>query len=104
VPDLDDKLVVAGRGQGATQVTAAQTVDRRFALLYIPADGTGPRELTLNLEPFAAPVTAHWFNPAKDAADIANGSALPNREQQTLRTPGDNGTGTNDWVLVLEAR
>ena len=104
VPDLDDQLAVAGRGQGTTQVTAAHTADRRLALLYIPADGAGPRELTLNLASFTAPVMAHWFNPAKNATDIAHSSAIPNRDQQTLRTPGDNGTGTNDWVLILESR
>ena len=104
VPDLDDKLAVAGRGQGATQVTAANTADRRLALLYIPADGAGARKLTLNLASFPAPVMAHWFNPAEDAAVITHGAPVPNRDQQTLRTPGDNGTGRNDWVLILETR
>ncbi len=102
VPDVDDKLVSAGRGNGATQVTAAHTPGHRLALFYIPADVQGPRELTLNLTAFPGPVTAHWFNPAKDAALIAHGPAMPNQDGQRLRTPGDNGTGTNDWVLVLE--
>jgi hypothetical protein len=104
VPDPDDKLAVAGSGQGAVQVTAAITEDRRLALLYISADGAGQRELALNLASFPAPVIAHWFNPAKDAAAITHGATIPNRDQHTLRTPGDNGTGTNDWVLLLETR
>jgi hypothetical protein len=26
---------------------------------------------------------------------------LPNRSGQALATPGDNGAGANDWVLLL---
>ncbi len=47
-------------------------------------------------------MTAHWFNPAKDAALLAHGHVLPNQDGQKLRTPGDNGTGANDWVLLSE--
>jgi hypothetical protein len=49
------------------------------------------------------PVTAHWFNPAKDAPLAAHAIVLPNHAGRTLRTPGDNGTGANDWGLILEA-
>jgi hypothetical protein len=102
-PDLEDKLVSAGRGDGPCLITAACTTERTLALLYIPADGNGPRTFTLNLSSFPGPVTAHWFNPAKDAPLAAHTGDLPNRAQQTLSTPGDNETGVNDWVLSLEA-
>jgi hypothetical protein len=29
------------------------------------------------------------------------GSPFANHATQHLRTPGDNGTGANDWVLIL---
>ena len=102
-PDIEDKLVSARRGNGETQITAAHTPGHRLALLYIPAGGKGPRELTLNLTAFPGPVTAHWFNPAKDAALIAHGPAMPNQDGQKLRAPGDNSTGANDWALVLKS-
>ncbi|MGA2656509.1 MAG: putative collagen-binding domain-containing protein [Verrucomicrobiota bacterium] len=104
VPDTEGKLVAAGAGDAAARITAARALDGSLAVLYIPADGEGPRELKLNLASFAGPVTARWFNPAKDASLLPYGAALPNREQQTLETPGDNGTSANDWILILESR
>ena len=104
VPDTEGKLVTAGAGEGAARITAARASDGNLALLYIPTDGRGPRGLTLNLTSFPAPVTAQWFNPAHDAPLLPHGTTLPNRGQQTLQTPGDNGAGVNDWLLVLESR
>jgi hypothetical protein len=104
VPDQGSQLVPSESGSGVTQVTAARTRDRRFALIYIPADGRKPRELIVNFDEFSAPVTARWFNPARDTELLAHDAAPSNRGSQKLQTPGDNGTGVNDWVLVLEAR
>jgi len=101
-PDLENQLATSARGEGTRFISAARTPDGTLALLYLPADGQSSREVTLDLSRFPGPVTAHWFNPAKDAALSPHGAVLPNRERQTLRTPGDNGTGVNDWVLVLE--
>lgn len=103
-PDLDNKLVTAGSGDGETKVTVASTADGKLAVLYLPPNGQEPRQLTLDLSAFPGPVTAHWFNPAKDAAPKTHDAPLPNRTGEKLRTPGDNGTGANDWVLVLEAK
>jgi hypothetical protein len=103
LPDLENKLVTAGGGEGTSFITTALTPEGSLALLYIPADGQDSREVTLNLSLFSGPVSAIWFNPAKDAALITHEAILPNRERQTLHTPGDNGTGANDWVLMLES-
>lgn len=103
-PDLDDKLVAAGGGGGETKVTAARTPDGKLAVLYIPPTGQEARALTLNLASFAAPLRVSWFNPAKDAAPKTPETPLANRDGEKLRTPGDNGTGANDWVLTLEAK
>jgi hypothetical protein len=102
-PDLENKLVTSGRGEGAQFIAAACTPEGALGLLYVPADGQSSREITLDLSRFPGAVTAHWFNPAKDAALTRHDAVLPNRGRQTLHTPGDNGTGVNDWVLVLEA-
>lgn len=104
VPDGESKLVTAGQGSGPMQVTASRTHDGKLALVYVPSDGKKPRELTVNLDELSAPITAQWFNPAMDAAPIGAGSALSSRGSRKFRTPGDNGTGANDWLLVLEAR
>ena len=101
-PDLENQLATSARGEGTRFISAARTPDGTLALLYLPADGQISREVTLDLSRFPGPVTAHWFNPAKEDALLPHDRVLPNRERQTLRTPGDNGTGVNDWVLVLE--
>ena len=102
IPDLEDTLVTAGRGDDTRLISASRTPDRKLALLYIPADGKGPRTFTLNLSSFPGPVAVHWFNPAKDVPLIAHAVALSNQTQQILSTLGDNGTGVNDWVLILD--
>ncbi len=103
VPDLRGEFITAGAGSGAAKAVAAHTRDWRTAVLYIPSDGQGPRSLTLDCRLFPGSVTAQWFNPAKDSPLLSHPSPLANAAQQTLTTFGDNGTGANDWVLVLEA-
>jgi hypothetical protein len=103
VPDVGDTLVAEGRGENATFVTAAVAADNRRAIAYVPSDGILPRTLTLNLARFSTPLRAEWFNPAQDGPVRLLDTTLPNSASIQLNTPGDNGTGTNDWVLVLSA-
>lgn len=104
VPDLEDQLVTAGGGADVTKITAAHTPDWKLAILYVPSKGNASRELTLDLSRFDGPVSGRWFNPAKEAAEIPLAAALKNTRGHLVRTPGDNGTGTSDWVLVLQSR
>jgi hypothetical protein len=104
VPDREHKLVSVGQGSESAHLTAARTPDGRLALIYLPSDGIGPREFALNPGELAAPLAAHWFNPARAAPPIPVASHAPEHGAWKLRTPGDNGTSANDWVLVLEAR
>jgi hypothetical protein len=48
-------------------------------------------------------VQARWYNPTSGAYSAVSGSPFPNTGSQSLSTPGNNGTGTSDWALVLEA-
>lgn len=101
-PDSNDTLITSGRGAEMTFATAAATTDSRRAIIYVPSDGNQPRRLVLNLARFSGTVRAEWFNPARDAG-LSVPTELPNRENVSISTPGDNGTGTNDWVLLLTA-
>lgn len=104
VPDLDDAMVTAGGEQDATKVIASRGADRKLAVAYVPSTGKTARPLTLNLSALAGEATAHWFNPAREANKMIAAGRLSNAPGRKLETPGDNGTGTNDWVLVLEVR
>jgi len=95
---------VAFATNGPGHIAAACTADRRLAVIYAPADDQSSREIVLNLDRLPGPVIATWFNPAQDTAPATPGVVLPNRGSQTVRTPGENGAGANDWVLTLEVR
>ena len=70
-------------------------------MIYIPSTGTQPRELTVNLASLAGSLEARWYNPTNGRYTATDKGRLPNQGSHTFRTPGDNGTGTNDWLLVL---
>jgi chitodextrinase len=98
-------LITAGRGtKGATDyVTSALTSDGQWLLAYIPTTGgTSARTITVDMTAMSGATRARWFNPATGVfTDIASG--YDNTGTQGFTSPGNNGTGTNDWVLVLDA-
>jgi hypothetical protein len=103
-PDRDHKVVTAGYGAFGKldYVATARSSDGTLALSYLPATGAAGRELTLDLGRFAGPVTAHWFNPADGRLAPVPGSPFANSGARQIQSPGDNGTGVNDWLLILE--
>ncbi len=71
-------------------------------MAYIPSTGTGTRTITVNLARLSGPAHARWYNPTDGTYLAIDGSPFANSGLREFTTPGDNGTGTNDWVLVLE--
>jgi hypothetical protein len=105
-PDQDHKLVTAGYGTFGKPdyVAAAQTPEGNLALAYVPSTGTKRRELTVDLSQLRGPATVKWYNPTDGHYVQIAEHPLPNRGPIAVVTPGDNGTGTNDWLLVLEVQ
>lgn len=103
VPDLETKVITSGAGDGAHRITVARTADGDLGMAYIPANGIEPREFVADLSAFSGPLAGQWFNPAVDEPLRRFPGSLSNRAGQSLRTPGNNGAGANDWVLVLES-
>lgn len=101
VPDLQDTIIKSGAGEGANRALAARLPDGTLTVIYIPADGQGARELILDLSGIARPARVHWFNPAQDSAAVEQAGVPGDQSRRVFRTPGDNGTGANDWVLIL---
>jgi hypothetical protein len=102
-PDTDHKIVIDGYGKWDTEAysTAARTRDGRLVLVYVASPA--PNRLTVDMTRLAGPVTARWYNPAKGEYQPIEGTPFPNTGRRVFQTPGDNGTGAEDWVLVLEA-
>ena len=96
-------LVVSGGGTPGRPdfVTAAVVEGGSHLVAYVPPTGAAPRTLTIDLSALSAPARARWYNPASGAwTEIA--ARLPNAGTREFVTPGDNGTGLGDWVLVLD--
>ncbi|MCX8036984.1 MAG: glycoside hydrolase family 140 protein [Candidatus Sumerlaeia bacterium] len=110
VPDQDHTVVTSGYGTfgkddrsvGGDYVAAACTRDGSLIMAYVPSTGTGTRTITVNMSRLSGPAFARWYNPTTGAYSDIAGSPLPNSRSRNFTTPGDNGTGANDWVLVLE--
>ncbi|MGA2254209.1 MAG: DUF4038 domain-containing protein, partial [Thermoguttaceae bacterium] len=101
-PEQNHAVVTGGYGEGIATALTAQTADKRLAVTYIPSTGTESRSLTIDLAQFSGPVNARWFNPTNGHWKAITEEPLANRDFHTFQTPGDNGTRTNDWLLVLE--
>ena len=113
VPDQAHTLVTGGYGtfqtgnstndsDGADYVTAARADDGSFAMAYVPPTGVGVRTLTVDLGRLAGPqATLFWFNPVNaTTTTIGTFTATGKRD---VTTPGENGDGWNDWLLVMQS-
>lgn len=112
VPDQEHSVVTSGYGTfgrddrtpGGDYVTAARTRDGSLIMAYVPSTGTGTRTITVDMTRLSQPAVGRWYNPTNGTfTAIQDGRPLPNSGRRDFTTPGDNGTGANDWVLVLEA-
>ena len=104
-PTATTKWITAGYGTFGKldYVATARTSDGILALSYLPATSTSNRELTVDLSQLAGPVTAHWFNPTDGSLTPVPGSPFAKSGLRQLKSLGNNGTGANDWLLVLAA-
>lgn len=110
IPDQDHSVVTAGYGTfgkddrtpGGDYVTAARTGDGSLVMAYVPSTGKGTRTITVNMARLSGKANARWYNPTNGTYTSIAESPLANSGSRDFTTPGDNGTGTNDWVLVLE--
>ncbi len=103
VPEQGHRVVTDGYGDGVATVLTALCDAPRCSVTYVPSTGTKSRALMVDLTSFSGAVTARWYNPTNGRFTTTDGSPLTNHGTHVFHTPGDNGTGTNDWVLILTA-
>ncbi len=96
-------LVIDGGGTFGEDdhVSAAATADGNVLLAYLPPTGTSPRTIIIDMAAMNKPARARWFNPTSGEYALISCTPADNGIGE-FTTPGDNGTGTNDWVLVLD--
>jgi hypothetical protein len=102
VPDFKNSIVTKGVGDGIGTISTSATADGKLAMVYIPSTGVEQREFTVDMTCFPGPITATWFNPTDGKYTPVADKAMPNKATLVFRTPGNNGTKTNDWLLILE--
>ena len=90
----------AANPPGSDYVAAGRTPDGKLVLAYLPPTGTAARTITVNMTRLAGKTRSSWFNPSTGCYDALG--AFPNVGLRRFTTPGDNGSGQNDWALVLE--
>jgi len=79
---------------------AAASTDGTLTIVYVPAHGSGSRELRLDRRGTPSATRAQWFDPSSDAP-LMDVTGMPGADPVRIRTAGKNGGGANDWVLVL---
>ncbi len=101
---LSGTVLVPGSdiAQGGDVAAAASST---ALVAYLPSTGTTARTITVTMSVLGAFARGRWYNPASGVySDITGGAySLANSGTHAFTTPGNNGTGTNDWVLVLDA-
>jgi uncharacterized protein DUF4038/collagenase-like protein with putative collagen-binding domain len=103
IPSGGPELLTSGKGSRDGRIAAAATAEGDLLVAYVPPDGTGQRAFSLDLSRMRRPARARWFDPASGAFSPAE-PPLPAGGSAELRTPGANGSGVNDWVLLVESQ
>jgi hypothetical protein len=102
VPDHGNQTLIGGHGhymgtEGDDYALAARTRGGGMIVAYTPVT----HDLEIDLSRLSGPAKARWFNPVTGL--YSEIGSVPNEGTRRFRSPGDNGTGREDWVLVIEA-
>ena len=103
---LAGTVLVTGGDDIASGGDVAAAASGAALLAYLPSTGTATRTITVQMGVLGAYARGRWYNPTSGAyTDLTGGAyTLANSGTHAFTTPGNNGTGTNDWVLVLDIR
>jgi len=99
-------LIVSTNNQDDSFIASSLSSDGSLLMAYVPPTGTGQRSFNVDLRSLSGDARARWWNPTTGKyANITGGAyTLANTiASQSFTTPGDNGTGSNDWMLVLDS-
>lgn len=100
VPDQDHALVTQGWGKFGefSYCSAARTPDGKLAIVYVP----DKRTITIDLSKLTGSIATRWYDPSTGKFQAIPGSPFSDKGTRAFTTPGANGDGDADWLLVLE--
>lgn len=101
-------LISAGQGTSGNDdwIQASIASDGTFLLAYCPTDDTtSTRGFSVDLRSMAGSCRGRWFNVTTGVyTNITAGYTWSNTTaSQAVVTPGNNGTGQNDWLLFVDS-
>ena len=104
VPDQRHKVVTAGFGtftdtgsvNASDYVTAASTQTANW-----PSPTATGGTIRVDMRRLATPVRARWYDPTTGTYRAVSGSPFRKAGLRLSTSPGKNGDGDSDWVLVL---
>jgi hypothetical protein len=105
IPDQEHNAVVAGfetySNKGSivtnTYAPAAKAADGSLLMVYLPT----LRSVVVDMAQLRGTMVAQWFDPTTGALQDDGNKALPTTGRATFTPPGKNGSGGEDWVLVI---
>jgi hypothetical protein len=83
---------------GDDWVTSAATPDGKHLVAYVPDAHTGG--ITVDLSAMSGNGQARWLDPS--TGSYSSAGQFINTGKQAFSTPGTNGSGANDWLLLLQ--
>ncbi|HEY6910632.1 MAG TPA: DUF4038 domain-containing protein [Myxococcales bacterium] len=95
------ELVSDGQRGGDGHISSAATREGDLVVAYLPPTGTRPRRFQLDLSGLRRPGRLRWFDPSTGEF-VAAPARLPAARGVELESPGKNGSGVNDWALVID--
>jgi hypothetical protein len=84
-------------------VVSAAAPDGTLLVAYVPDAHSGA--LTVVLSAMSGSTRARWYDPSTGTYlpdSSGTGYVLANSGTHAFTTPGTNGAGANDWVLLLD--
>lgn len=93
-------LIVSTNTADTTWIQACMSSDGNQLLAYVPPTGTGATTFSVDLRSMSGTGTAYWWNPTSGGTMLI-GTFANTLSAQSFTTPGNNGTGDNDWMFVL---
>jgi hypothetical protein len=99
-PDINGQIITSGKGKFGDMdyITAAYLTDYSKIIIYIPPTGNSPRNFALDAKIKPMNYTSYWFSPVNGTKQTATFGS----RYSEIQTPGNNGSGQNDWILVLD--
>ena len=102
-PDYRHTFITAGYGTlspNTMNYVGAAINPGSLGMAYCPKSVT----ITADMARFSGTVNARWYDPTNGVFQGINGSPFSNAGSRQFSTPGNNNAGSEDWVLVLEAK